>query len=64
MLNTTRISVRAPVELVKSVDHLVFARRIPKAPGRSATRSAVIVDLLKRGLALVNGGAPEQKDTH
>lgn len=64
MFDNTRISVRIPAELMKSVDHLAFARRIRKTPGRSATRSAVIVDLLKRGLAQVNGAAPEQKDTH
>lgn len=61
MLVTTRISVRVPAFLMESVDHLAFTRRIQQTPGRSATRSAVIVDLLKRGLAQTS--ATEPKDS-
>lgn len=51
MFDTTRISVRVPTNLMEDVDRLAYSRRIRQTPGRSATRSAVIVDLLKRGLA-------------
>lgn len=61
MLDTTRISVRVPSALIESVDHLAFTRRVRQTPGRSATRSAVIVDLLKRGLA--QNAAAEPKET-
>lgn len=60
MIETTRISVRVPTFLMENVDRLAFALRIRQAPGRSATRSAIVVDLLKRGLAV--SAASEPKD--
>lgn len=44
------ISVRVASEMLKEVDRRVFARRLQRASGRAATRSAVINDLLAAAL--------------
>lgn len=43
-----RFSLRMPDDLVEWVDHVVYERRRRRLPGRSATRSAVLVDLVRR----------------
>lgn len=54
------VSFRIPEADLLAVDSIVFQRRISKAPGRSATRAAVIIDLIKHGLA--KSAATEQKE--
>jgi hypothetical protein len=56
-MEKAHISFRIPADALQAVDRIVFDRRISKAPGRSATRAAVIIDLIKRGLA---NSAPAQ----
>lgn len=44
------VGLRMPVEILNFIDRVAFHRRIHRAPGRSATRSAVIIDFIRRGI--------------
>ena len=59
-MDTAHISFRIPEADLRAVDRIVFQRRMSKAPGRSATRNAVISDLIKHGLAI--SAVHEQKE--
>jgi hypothetical protein len=50
-MDKTHITLRIDRGSLEAVDGIVFNRRIQNAPGRTATRAAVINDLIKRGLA-------------
>lgn len=49
-MNKAHISLRIATDTLQAVDRIAFDRRILNAPGRSATRSAVIADLIRRGM--------------
>lgn len=59
MSSSSILSVHLPDDVVSKVDRIVFERRLAKKPGRAASRSSVIADLLKA--ATVNPVA-NQKD--
>lgn len=50
-MEKSHITLRIDRVSLEAVDGIVFNRRIQNAPGRTATRAAVINDLIKRGLA-------------
>lgn len=60
-MDKSHISFRIPEAVLQAVDRIVFQRRVGKAPGRSATRAAVIIDLITSGLAQMSIAA-QQKD--
>lgn len=61
-MEKSHITLRIDRGSLEAVDGIVFSRRIQSAPGRSATRAAVINDLIKRGLAGI-AAATEPKET-
>ncbi|WID98148.1 hypothetical protein QO058_07870 [Bosea vestrisii] len=56
------ITLRIDPGSLNAVDRMVFTRRIQNAPGRAATRAAVINDLIKRGLAQTSTASEQKKD--
>lgn len=53
------LSVNLPGEVVSNLDRIVYERRLANMPGRAASRSSVIADLLRA--AILNPVA-NQKD--
>lgn len=46
MSATTQLTVRLPDRVVAKIYHEVFMRRVAKAPGRAASRSSIVAEIL------------------
>jgi len=46
-MQTVTVTARFPLDVVEHLDRTAFERRLKREPGRSATRSAVLIDIVR-----------------
>jgi hypothetical protein len=50
MAGKTQLTIRLPDKVVVEIDRAIFGRRVAKAPGRAASRSSIVAELVEAAI--------------